>query len=324
MAGRTRGRPGAGPRTPARAKRRPKRRPKGGQAGPGGLHALALAVGLALVAIVLLSLPSQESTALPRAAVTRAAPAVGGDASWPNCRRPGPVHAVVHPSFAIVGVNDGEPGTVSGCLSRTMAWAATAAGGPGAIDYYVMAADPWQPAERRWTKPVWPSSAVVGGRRVRIPAVYGRDCRGGHTSRACAYVFGWATARRDARIPGVLNAGGRRWWIDVETVRDFSGDPVFNEAVIEGMAAYFTAPVARGGLGASTGIYSNLYYWGAIVGDLRPGSPLDRLDEWYPIGPGTAAEAARAAKDLIPFTPHGRITIVQAVSGGVDVDVAVR
>jgi hypothetical protein len=301
-----------------------RRRRKGGS--PSGLHALLIAVGLAAVAIVLLSLPSQESTALPRAVPRSAAPApvIGGDASWPNCRRAVTAHAVPHPAFAIVGVNDGVPGTTSGCLTKTMAWAATATGGPGALGYYVMAADPWQPAERRWAKPLWPRSAVVAGRPIRIPAAFGTRCTGGRTSRACAYVFGWATARRDAAIPGVTDPSGHRWWIDVETVRDFSSDPGFNEAIIEGMAAYFTAPAAEGGLGTSAGLYSNLFYWDAIVGNLRPGSPLDRLDEWYPIGPGTAADAARAGRDLAPFTPGGRITIVQAVAGGVDVDVALH
>lgn len=307
------------------AGRPPARRRQGGRGkakGPSGLHALAMAVGLGVLAVVLLSLPSQESTAQPRTPVHTApgAPAVGGDASWPNCRHAVTAHALPHPAFAIVGVNDGVPGTVSGCLRKTMAWAATATGGPSAVAYYVMAADPWAPAERRWAKPRWPSSGVVGGTHVAIPRAYGTRCDG-RRSRACAYVFGWQTARFDAAIPGVVDAAHRRWWLDVETVRDFGSDPVYNEALIEGMAAYFTAPPSKGGLGASTGIYSNLYYWGAIVGDLRTGSPLDRLDEWYPIGPGTPAQAARAAGDLAPFTPHGRITLVQAVAGGIDVDV---
>jgi hypothetical protein len=289
------------------------------------VHALLIAVGLAALAVVLLSLPSQESTALPRAAAPAASPRpVGGDASWPNCRRAVTAHAVPHPAFAIVGVNDGVPGTTSGCLAKTMAWARTATGGPASLGYYVMAADPWQPAERRWAKPVWPSSATVAGRRIRIPAAFGTDCAGSRTSRACAYVFGWTTARRDAAIPGVTDPARHRWWIDVETLRDFRADPRFNEAIIEGMAAYFTAPPSAGGLGTSAGLYSNLYFWGAIVGDLRPGSPLDRLDEWYPIGSGTPADAARAGPDLAPFTPNGRITIVQVVAGGMDVDVAVR
>ncbi len=308
---------------PARRTGGRRTRRSGRKQGPAGLHALAIAVGLGVLAVVLLSLPSQESRAAPRpsARAAVAPPIVGGDASWPNCHAK-TAHAVPHPAFAIVGVNDGEPGTVSGCLRKTLAWAGTATGGPTAVGYYVMAADPWQPAERRWTKPRWPSSSTVAGRRIRIPAAYGTRCDGKRDSRACAYVFGWATARFDAAIPGVVDAAVRRWWIDVETERDFSDDPVFNEAIIEGMAAYFTAAPADGGLGASTGIYSNLLFWGDIVGDLRFGSPLDRLDEWYPIGPGTPADAARAAPDLAPFTPHGRITLVQVVQGGVDVDVA--
>jgi len=280
---------------------------------------------LGALAVGLLSLPSQGSNALPRATSTsRAAPpVVGGDASWPDCRAKHPTHAVPHPAFAIVGVNDGEPGTVSSCLARTMAWAATAAPGPDRLGYYVMAADPWQPAERRWATPHWPRSSLVDGRPVAIPPAYGPRCTGSRTSRACAYVYGWATARFDARIPGVADPAGRRWWIDVETDRDFSDDPVFNEALIEGMAAYFTAPVSDGGLGGRAGLYSNLLFWGRIVGGLRPGSPLDALPEWYPVGPGTPAAAAAAASDLVPFTPGGRIVLVQTVQGGTDVDVRV-
>src|SRR4051812_35737221 len=104
--------------------RRTGARRKGRSGGPTGLHALAIAVALAVVAVVLLSLPSQESTALPRAKAAPHALAVGADASWPNCRLAAAAHAMTRPAFAIVGVNDGEPGTLSGCLARTMAWAA--------------------------------------------------------------------------------------------------------------------------------------------------------------------------------------------------------
>ncbi|MDQ1530683.1 MAG: hypothetical protein QOE37_788 [Microbacteriaceae bacterium] len=285
-------------------------------------------VCLAAAAVLLLAWPGTFPSATAENG-HRAAPSPlgrGGDGSWPTCAHPHTQSLVTEPAFAIVGLNDGEPGTRSACLDRTLRWAATATGGTTQprLAFYLMAADPWQPAERRWTRPVWPRSEVVSGGRVPVPAAYGTTCAGSHTSRACAYVFGWWAAVRSARLPGVPHPEHARYWIDVETERDFSGDRLFNQAIIEGMAAGITADPADGGLGGRAGLYSNAYFWSMIVGPLRSGSPLAGLDNWYPIGPGGEAEARTAFSSLEPFTPRSRITIVQVVQGAADVDFARR
>lgn len=265
----------------------------------------------------------------PASAPVRAAPETpvlvqGADASWPQCRHPKRLPLAKRPAFAVVGVNNGVPGTRNPCLEAQLAWAGTATGGARepAVAYYVMAADPWSPFERRWAKPVWPSSNTSKGHRVAVPKAYGKPCRGGHHERACAYVFGWSVAERDAHLPGIEAAGDRTWWIDVEEERDWSPDQRFNQALIEGMAAYFATPATEGGLGVRVGLYSNEYYWAVIAGRLRPGSRLAELPNWVPIGPATRAEATSAFARAETFTPGGRVAILQYVSGGIDRNLA--
>jgi hypothetical protein len=265
----------------------------------------------------------------PATAPVRAAPEtqrlmLGADASWPQCRHPARLPLAERPAFAIVGVNNGVPGTRNPCLDAQLAWAGTATGGASepTVAHYVMAADPWSPFERKWAKPVWPSSNRWKGHEVAVPEAYGPACRGGHRERSCAYVFGWSVAERDAQLPGVRAAGDRTWWIDVEEERDWSTDRRFNEAVIEGMAAYFATPASDGGLGARVGLYSNDYYWATIVGLLRPGSRLANLPNWVPIGPANRAEATAAFRTADTFTPGGRVAILQYVAAGVDRDLA--
>jgi hypothetical protein len=286
---------------------------------------LALAC-LAAAAVLLTSWPPSGPVA---SADGRVAPVAspygqGGDASWPNCGHPLDSTLVQKPAFAIVGVNNGTPGTRSACLARTLAWARTAVGGTDQprVAYYVMVADPWAAPELRHNRPDWPTSNTVRGHRVAVPKAYGSTCSGGHRSAACAYVFGWASAARSAALPGVEVREDTIFWLDVEEERDFSGDQRYNEALVEGTAAYFLAPRSAGGLGARTGIYSNAYYWTVLIGTLRRGSPLAALDEWYPIGTGTAADAAAAFESLAPFVPGARIRFVQTVQGRADVDYA--
>jgi hypothetical protein len=249
---------------------------------------------------------------------------LGADASWPQCRHPARLPLAKRPAFAIVGVNNGVPGTRNPCLEAQLAWAGTATGGAvePAVAYYVMTADPWSPYERRWAKPVWPSSNRWKGTHIAVPKAFGGPCRGGHRERACAYVFGWSVAERDAHLPGVPAAGDRTWWIDVEEERDFSADQRFNEAIVEGMAAYFATPVSEGGLGARVGLYSNAYYWSTIIGRLRSGSRLADLPNWVPIGPATRTEATVAFDAAEAFTPRGEVRILQYVSGGIDRNLA--
>jgi hypothetical protein len=135
-------------------------------------------------------------------------------------------------------------------------------------------------------------------------------------------VFGWSVAERDAHLPGVQAAGDRTWWIDVEEERDFSSDQRFNEAIVEGMAAYFATPRSEGGLGARVGLYSNAYYWSTIIGRVRSGSRLADVPNWVPIGPATRGEATVAFESAETFTPRGEVRILQYVSGGIDRNLA--
>jgi hypothetical protein len=297
-----------------------------------------------LVVIVLLAgvVGVQLASALPDEAQPKPTPAAadwaavpaGADASWPGCTPPhGATRTMplaTRPGFVVVGVNDGLPGTVSTCIDRELQWADTTTGGSSEprLAYYVMAADPWTARERKWVKhPFWPISNVVDGTTVRVPAAFGSaahgtTCGGGHAERACAYVYGWAMAQHAAAIPGLRDPASHRFWIDVEAEATWSDDQRFNQAVIEGMVAAFTSPRAAGGIGATTGVYSDHSEWAGIVGRLRQGSTLDRLDQWLAVGPATKAEAVDALLHDWPLTANGRISMIQWVDGRIDRDIA--
>jgi hypothetical protein len=258
----------------------------------------------------------------------------GADASWPVCTPPQGSTSTMpladRPAFAVVGVNDGLPGTVSACIARELRWAGTTTGGSSQprLAYYVMAADPWTKRELKWVKhPSWPTSNVVGGRTIAVPAAFASTatdttCAGGHTERACAYVYGWMMAQHAAAIPGLSDPSSHRFWIDVEAVATWSGDVRFNQAVVEGMVASFTAPRSKGGIGTTTGVYSDHSEWARIIGQLRKGSTLDRLDQWLAIGGSTKTKAVDALLHDWPLTANGRITMVQWVDGRIDRNIA--
>jgi hypothetical protein len=285
-----------------------------------GVIALAILVGLGLTAVW--AVPTPHASRIAAAQVPLPAP--GADASWPVCKHPATYGLPADPAFAIIGINDGEPGPLSACLARELAWAAGVPGGSTQPDlaYYVMAADPFSPYESRWTKPIWPKTNLYHGVRVSIPPAYGTGCTGSHTSAACAYVFGWTAAFRDAHLPGLVDAATTHYWIDVEAPRDWSTNPSFNEAIVEGMQAYFTTPIASGGLGTTAGLYSTPDVWAQIVGDVRTGSPLPKLDEWTSIGDGDEVAAAAALATPEPLLYGARVTMVQYWIGDEDWDYA--
>lgn len=298
------------------------------------LVVIALLAGVVGVQIAI-ALPEDAPRPSPTATrIDWSAVRPGADASWPACTPPHGTRSTLplaeRPAFVVLGVNDGLPGTVSACIEKELAWADTATGGSSQprLAYYVMAADPWTKAERRWLKdPAWPASNTVDGIAVRVPAAFaspahGTACAGGHAERACAYVYGWSMAQHAAAIPGLRDPARHRFWIDVESERTWNDDQRFNQAVVEGMVAAFTTPAAKGGVGTTTGIYSDHGEWNRIIGRLRKGSTLDALDEWLAIGPATQAEAVDALLHEWPLTANGRIRMVQWVDGPFDRNIA--
>lgn len=284
-----------------------------------------LIVGIAGAAI---AMATPRRAATPRRTLDWAAVAAGADASWPHCTPPsGTKHTLPiadSPAFAVVGINDGLPGTRSACIETELAWADRASGGTSApkLAYYVMAADPWTKPELRWVPhPTWPTSNAAGSVTVAVPAAFGGPCTGGRTERACAYVYGWLTALADASLDGVRDPQQYRFWIDVEAVKTWSADPLFNQAVVEGMAAAFTTPVAGGGVGTTTGVYSTAGEWPRIVGVLRDGSPLDATDQWIAAGRVSRTRAVEVLRRGWPLTPNGRLVMVQYADGAIDRDV---
>lgn len=300
----------------------------------GAVLALALLVGALVAAQIAFALPDAAPSPTPTRTFTWATVPSGADASWPSCTPPRGTKRLLplaeSPAFAVVGVNDGLPGTRSACIGRELRWADTATGGTARprLEYYVMAADPWTEPELKWVPhPDWPSSNDVRGTAVEVPTAFASDahsttCTGGHDEQACAYVYGWRTARTDAALPGLRSPASTRFWIDVEAVRTWNDDQRFNQAVIEGMVAGFTQPRSAGGVGTTTGLYSDYAEWADIAGRLRTGSPLPRLDEWLAIGRTDREAAIRALRRDWPFVVGARVRIVQYLDGAIDRDVA--
>jgi hypothetical protein len=196
-----------------------------------------------------------------------------------------------------VGVNGGAPGTSNRCLAEELAWAATSSGATAhdKIQLYVNTGNPGAVGS-----PAWPRS---GSNR------YG-NCDGTN-SLPCAYQYGWERARDDATARGITDPHAYMWWLDVELANTWDATgPDRNVAVLEGMTEYFRAIGTRG-----VGLYSSRTQWQSIVGTaVRPGSSLDGLSNWRPLG-STLAEA-KAGCGLAPLTPGGRIEITQYVTRG--------
>ncbi|TQJ59153.1 hypothetical protein FBY30_1395 [Arthrobacter sp. SLBN-83] len=226
---------------------------------------------------------------------------LGNDISWPQCGADLPAP----PAFAIVGVNGGRPDTANPCLSDQLAWAdqsAASAGGTPAAVYVNTAAT--GPVETLW----WPAENTYRGAAVSNP--YGL-CDG-TASPACAYVHGYGMAVNAADI--LQEAGHtvahRMWWLDVEFGNSWLWDKAVNAAELEGMTAYLQ------GAGAEVGIYSTGYQFNEIVGDVRPGSNLDKLQNW--LAGAYSAESAEEYCEAPPLTPGGTVTTTQFTENDLD------
>ena len=97
-------------------------------------------------------------------------------------------------------------------------------------------------------------------------------------------------------------------WVDVEPVADFewSGDPVANAAVVQGVARGYADA------GYEVGIYSTPLLWSQVVGDLALGLP-----EWRAAGQTSQAEAtSRCGRDWV--IQGGEAVLGQWVAQGRD------
>lgn len=198
--------------------------------------------------------------------------AVGHDISWPQCGRPVPTPG----AFGIVGVTGGRPYTRNPCLAEQFAWAESTPGGAG---FYMNTSNPG----------IDSLSVDWYGQLAPDPA-----CRPGNDG-ACAYNFGYNAAAdafayaRDA----TGHAGGRVWWLDVETDNSWSDtDVVANRASIQGSLDFLQRQPD-----VVVGIYSSPRMWRWIMAD----HVLPAVPSWM-AGATTQAGAVAHCDPSFSFT----------------------
>ena len=264
----------------------------------------------ALTLAVVLTLSAQPVLASPRQTKV-----VGNDISFPQCGNSYPAGQ----AFGIVGVNGGLATTTNPCLSSELVWAYKSIGGThqSKAQLYVNTANPGGLNTDSWPKNNTDPSGTVTANPYGI-------CDG-TDSLACAWQYGWNRAVEDVQnrfLPAAQTAGvsispaSYPWWLDVETANTWKSGSAFayqsNAADLEGMVAYFQSK------GATVGIYSTSFQWGAIIGTLSPSSSLNGLNNWLP--GATRLSGAQSNCSLNPLTTGGKVTVTQYSSGSFGYD----
>ncbi|MEO8510695.1 MAG: hypothetical protein ABI534_05580 [Chloroflexota bacterium] len=185
-------------------------------------------------------------------------PPIGYDISYPQCGSPYPRSA----AFTIVGVNGGRVYSANPCLAAPDGSGQLAWGGPG-VEFYANTANPGPELSS-----YWPRGQVVP-RPCDTVALPGAD------TVDCAYDYGWNAAADSYRTAvnaaitlGLAPAGATRtprdafWWLDVETVNSWRGDPARNVAALQGARDYLESMRVAG-----VGFYSTPRMWAQITGD---------------------------------------------------------
>jgi hypothetical protein len=263
-------------------------------------------------------------------------PRPGNDVSYPQCLSSPSSQTRALPTgqtFGVVGVNGGLANTTNACFAAELSWARGSSGGTGQprAALYVNTANPGAVSAS------WPTSNTdPGGAPVSNPygtcTVDPSTNRGADTA-ACAYVYGYSRAHDDV----TQRLGGERsadflWWLDVETTSSWAGvdestpprtpspsATTANLADLEGMTAYLR------GTGATVGVYSSVYQWGQIVGQVPSSSSLQGAPSWL-AGYSSVAAARTGCVTGQPLV-GGTVTMTQfedtsSPSNRVDYDVS--
>jgi hypothetical protein len=179
-----------------------------------------------------------------RAARPFAPGAVGFDVSWPQC-----LTALPPPStIAVVGINDGSANTFNPCFRAEAAWA----GLNLSVYLNLNAPDPSVPSQ--WAQ--GPAGACSPG-----------------DLHCASYNYGFNSVRGAINVVRSEGYGPRMWWLDVETVNQWSPDTGDNAQVIAGALDAIRRANGR------AAIYSTNLQWQQIAGSYTPGVPA-----WYATG----------------------------------------
>lgn len=170
----------------------------------------------------------------------------GYDISYPQCGAAYPAN----PAFAIVGVNGGKVFGINPCLASQIAW-----GGGASSELYANTGNPGPALSSFWPK----------GQTTP------RYCDSNNPDTAdCAFDYGFNAAKHsfETAVQAYQSLGLTsspsltRWWLDVETTNSWRSNVAFNNAALEGEAAYL-----RDVAGVSQiGFYSTQAQWNTITG----------------------------------------------------------
>jgi hypothetical protein len=258
-----------------------------------------------VAAVGLMFTPAVAAQARPSATLS------GNDISFPQCGKTYPSGQ----AFAIVGVNGGKASNFNPCfgsvnlVTSEWAWAQTSTGRTrqAKAQLYVNTGNPGD-VLAQYNVTDWPTSSD--------PTIdpYG-TCSGTWTDDLpCSWEYGYERALADINFVGAAGvaAGGKKWWLDIETANSWTSDTGKNQASLEGMV------YALEQAGATVGIYSSSGAWSSLFGPVKDTSPLYSLNEWRP-GARTLSQAVSNCS-LAPFEGNGHVEITQYVSAHLDYD----
>lgn len=241
-----------------------------------------------LLAVLLLPLSTAAASTMP----ATGSAADGGDISWPNCpkgmgipSRPteGKPMPLAGTQFVIMGLTNGPGFTPNPCLADQVAWTKERHLWAGA-----------------YAITTYPNSAQL------------KEYGGRGTGTQRLFRTGVSQAQYNVRAMRVAGLRPPIVWVDVEpvSVQPWSGNPVFNNAVVDGVVAGYR------GAGLKVGFYSYAYGWKQITG----GRQLPTVATWVPSG-NDQRSAALARCSRISFS-GGRVLFGQWTAGDRDHDVS--
>jgi hypothetical protein len=221
-------------------------------------------------------LPARSSRPAPARTAPRPA---GYDISWPQCGAAYPPPGRV----AVVGINQGQAFSTNPCLAGEAAWAGRS------LSLYVNLNSPHGPTTFGW------GDGPAG------------KCRNGDLYCA-SYNYGYNTARDAVRTAEAAGARADRYWLDVETLNDWTANTAANAKVVAGAIAGLRS------LNRIPGVYATPFQWATIAGSYRPRVPV-----WYPTGLSTPRPRSWCSPSSFTGAP---VQLVQTVAGPFDGDAA--
>ena len=221
-------------------------------------------------------------TAVPAAASGDYITTTGGsDISWPQCGQPMP--PIDGNSFGIVGVNGGQTFSMNPCFRQEWAW--MQAGGAAPPSVYIN-------VDFGLTSDGYDSCLT--------------------DDQVCgAYDYGYKAAEfAYTRANYETNGGSLKastWWLDVETMSNWSDNTGLNAPVVAGAIDYLKTT------GHRIGVYSTRRQWNEITGGWNPGSGIGN---WV-AGADSLDDFSRCGANLWDGAP---VWVVQYLNWDLDLD----